>query len=63
MNPPSMEIIVRLAETKDVTNVYFQYCLYQPYKFSEPVFELKKLLRFVISMTTYVYGISAGVSK
>lgn len=36
---------------------------YQPYKFSEPVFELKKLLRFVISMTTCVYGISAGVSK
>lgn len=54
MNPPSMEIIVRLAETKDVTNVYFQ---------CEPVFELKKLLRFVISMTTCVYGISAGVSK
>lgn len=36
---------------------------HQPYKFSEPVFELKKLLRFVISMTTCVYGISAGVSK
>lgn len=62
MNPPSMEIIVRLAETKDVTNVYFQFS-YQPYKFSEPVFVLKKLLRFVISMTTCVYGISAGVSK
>lgn len=41
----------------------FSIVSYQPYKFSEPVFELKKLLRFVISMTTCVYGISAGVSE
>lgn len=41
----------------------FSIVSYQPYKLGEPVFELKKLLRFVISMTTCVYGISAGVSK
>lgn len=36
---------------------------YQPFKFSEPIYVLYKLLRFVISMTTCVYGISAGVSE